>query len=78
MKGMPVPSHSTSFASAAKDWQDRIAHVDPRSSSVAFMVVAAGSVCADRTCNGPTSYHTRAYQFDTARVHEPRRPENGV
>lgn len=41
MKGMPVPDDWTSFASPAKEWQERIAYVDPRGSSVAFMVVAA-------------------------------------
>jgi iron(III) transport system substrate-binding protein len=41
MKGKPVPDDWTSFANPAKEWQDRIAYVDPRGSSVAFMVLAA-------------------------------------
>lgn len=41
MKGLPVPDDWTSFANPAKEWQDRIAYVDPRGSSVAFLVLAA-------------------------------------
>ena len=41
MKGLPVPDDWTSFATPPKAWEDRIAYVDPRGSSVAFMVLAA-------------------------------------
>jgi iron(III) transport system substrate-binding protein len=41
MKGQPVPDDWTSFAAPPKAWEDRIAYVDPRGSSVAFMVLAA-------------------------------------
>lgn len=41
MKGLPVPDDWTSFAAPPKSWEDRIAYVDPRGSSVAFMVLAA-------------------------------------
>ena len=41
MKGRPVPDDWTSFATPPKAWEDRIAYVDPRGSSVAFMVLAA-------------------------------------
>jgi iron(III) transport system substrate-binding protein len=41
MKGLPVPDDWTSFATPPKSWEDRIAYVDPRGSSVAFMVLAA-------------------------------------
>jgi iron(III) transport system substrate-binding protein len=41
MKGQPVPDDWTSFATPPKAWEDRIAYVDPRGSSVAFMVLAA-------------------------------------
>ena len=41
MKGLPVPDDWTSFATPPKTWEDRIAYVDPRGSSVAFMVLAA-------------------------------------
>jgi iron(III) transport system substrate-binding protein len=40
-KGMPVPEDWTSFINPPKAWEDRIAYVDPRGSSVAFMVLAA-------------------------------------
>ena len=40
-KGLPVPDDWTSFATPPKAWEDRIAYVDPRGSSVAFMVLAA-------------------------------------
>jgi iron(III) transport system substrate-binding protein len=41
MKGLPVPDDWTSFINAPKVWEDRVAYVDPRGSSVAFMVLAA-------------------------------------
>jgi iron(III) transport system substrate-binding protein len=41
MKGLPVPDDWTSFATPPKSWDERIAYVDPRGSSVAFMVLAA-------------------------------------
>jgi iron(III) transport system substrate-binding protein len=41
MKGLPVPDDWTSFAAPPKAWEDRVAYVDPRGSSVAFMVLAA-------------------------------------
>ena len=41
MKGLPVPDDWTSFAAPPRSWEDRIAYVDPRGSSVAFMVLAA-------------------------------------
>jgi iron(III) transport system substrate-binding protein len=41
MKGHPLPDDWTSFATPPKAWEDRIAYVDPRGSSVAFMVLAA-------------------------------------
>jgi iron(III) transport system substrate-binding protein len=41
MKGLPVPDDWTSFATPPKAWEDRLAYVDPRGSSVAFMVLAA-------------------------------------
>ncbi len=41
MKGLPVPDDWMSFATPPKAWEDRIAYVDPRGSSVAFMVLAA-------------------------------------
>jgi iron(III) transport system substrate-binding protein len=41
MKGGPVPDDWMSFATPPKAWEDRIAYVDPRGSSVAFMVLAA-------------------------------------
>jgi iron(III) transport system substrate-binding protein len=41
MKGLPVPDDWTSFANPPKEWEDRVAYVDPRGSSVAFMVLAA-------------------------------------
>jgi iron(III) transport system substrate-binding protein len=41
MKGLPVPEDWMSFATPPKAWEDRIAYVDPRGSSVAFMVLAA-------------------------------------
>ncbi len=41
MKGLPVPDDWTSFATPPKAWEDRVAYVDPRGSSVAFMVLAA-------------------------------------
>lgn len=41
MKGRPTPTDWTSFATPPKEWQDRIAYVDPRGSSVAFLVLAA-------------------------------------
>lgn len=41
MKGLPVPDDWSSFATPPKAWEDRIAYVDPRGSSVAFMVLAA-------------------------------------
>jgi iron(III) transport system substrate-binding protein len=40
-KGMPVPDDWTSFINPPKAWEDRVAYVDPRGSSVAFMVLAA-------------------------------------
>ena len=41
MKGLPLPDDWTSFATPPKAWEDRLAYVDPRGSSVAFMVLAA-------------------------------------
>ncbi len=41
MKGQPLPDDWTSFATPPKAWEDRLAYVDPRGSSVAFMVLAA-------------------------------------
>jgi iron(III) transport system substrate-binding protein len=41
MKDAPVPDDWTSFANPPKSWDDKIAYVDPRGSSVAFLVVAA-------------------------------------
>jgi iron(III) transport system substrate-binding protein len=41
MKGLPLPDDWTSFANPPKEWEDRVAYVDPRGSSVAFMVLAA-------------------------------------
>lgn len=41
MKGQPLPDDWMSFATPPKAWEDRIAYVDPRGSSVAFMVLAA-------------------------------------
>jgi iron(III) transport system substrate-binding protein len=41
MKGLPLPDDWTSFATPPKSWDERIAYVDPRGSSVAFMVLAA-------------------------------------
>ena len=40
-KGLTIPDDWLSFANPPKEWQDRIAYVDPRGSSVAFMVLAA-------------------------------------
>jgi iron(III) transport system substrate-binding protein len=41
MQGLPVPDDWTSFINPPKAWEDRVAYVDPRGSSVAFMVLAA-------------------------------------
>ena len=41
MKGLPLPDDWSSFATPPKSWDERIAYVDPRGSSVAFMVLAA-------------------------------------
>jgi iron(III) transport system substrate-binding protein len=41
MKDQPVPDDWMSFADPPKAWDDRIAYVDPRGSSVALLVLAA-------------------------------------
>jgi iron(III) transport system substrate-binding protein len=41
MQGVPVPDDWTSFINPPKAWEDRVAYVDPRGSSLAFMVLAA-------------------------------------
>lgn len=41
MQGIPVPDDWLSFATPPKSWEDKVAYVDPRGSSVAFMVLAA-------------------------------------
>lgn len=41
LKGLAAPDDWTSFATPPQAWEDRVAYVDPRGSTAAFMVLAA-------------------------------------